>query len=76
MMTLKKFFEEQVFIRLTEDQNAFICTTKWPLLSRIRRINVSEAVHDSAPRVTELTPAPLEELPMLRCIRLEGVRPS
>lgn len=29
-MTLRALFEKQVFIRLTDDQNAFICTAKWP----------------------------------------------
>ena len=41
-MTLRKLFEKQVFIRLTDDQTAFISTAKWLLLTRIRRVSVSE----------------------------------
>lgn len=52
-MTLRTLFEKQVFIRLTDDQTAFISTTKWPLLSRIRRFRVSEAGRDCAPQVKE-----------------------
>ena len=53
IMTLRTLFEKQVFIRLTDDQTAFISTTKRPLLSRIRRFRVSEAGRDFAPQVTE-----------------------
>jgi len=70
-MKLRSLFEKQIFIRLTDDRTAFICTAKWPLLSRIRRVSVSDAGHDFAPQVTESTPAPRDELPMLRSIRLE-----
>jgi hypothetical protein len=53
MMALRTLFERQVLIRLTDDQTAFISTTKWPLLSRIRRFRVSGAGRDFAPQVTE-----------------------
>ena len=42
-MTLRTLFEKQVFVRLSEDHTAFICTTKWPLLSKIRRVSVDRA---------------------------------
>jgi hypothetical protein len=32
-MTLRALFQNQVFVRLSEDHTAFICTAKWPLLS-------------------------------------------
>lgn len=41
-------FEKQVFVRL--DGDAFICTTKWPLLSIIRRVVVGRAVPVATPR--------------------------
>ena len=41
-MTLRTLFKKQVFIRLTDDRTAFIYTAKWPLLSRIRRVGVSQ----------------------------------
>ena len=52
-MTLRTLFEKQVFIRLTDDQTAFICTAKWPLLSRTRRVDVNEPGHAFASPVTE-----------------------
>ena len=65
-MTLRTLFEKQVFVRLTEDQTAFICTTKWPLLSRTRRIAVDGAGRDFAPQVGKTSPIAPEELPVLR----------
>jgi hypothetical protein len=56
IMTLTTLFEEQIFIRLNEDHTALICTTKWPLFSKIKRVSVDGAGHDFAP----------EELPVLR----------
>lgn len=50
-MKLRILFEKQVFVRLSEDHGAFICTTQWPLLSRTRRIGVGEAGHDFALQV-------------------------
>jgi hypothetical protein len=63
-MTLRTLFEKQVFVRLTEDHTAFICTTKWPLLSKIRRVRV--AGRDFAPQVREPGSIAAEELPVLR----------
>ena len=56
-MTLRSLFEKQIFVRLTEDHAAFICTTKWPLLSRTRRVGLDKAGLGS------MVP---EELPVLR----------
>jgi len=53
IMKLKILFEKQVFVRLSEDHSAFICTTQWPLLSRTKRIGVGEAGHDFALQVRE-----------------------
>jgi hypothetical protein len=52
-MKLRILFEKKVFVRLSEDHSAFICTTKWPFLSRIRRISVGEAGPDFAIQVKE-----------------------
>jgi hypothetical protein len=65
-MTLRTLFKKQVFIRLTDDQTAFIYTAKWPLLSRIRRVGVSEAGRNFAPQVTEPGSIAREAFPMLR----------
>jgi hypothetical protein len=64
-MTLR-WFEKQVFVRLTEDRTAFICTTKWPLFSKIRRVSVDETGRDFAPQVREPGSIAAEELPVLR----------
>ena len=64
IITLRTLFKKQVFIRLTDDQAAFIYTAKWPLLSRIRRVCVSEAGRNCASQVME--PGSREALPMLR----------
>jgi len=42
-MTFKTLFEKEVFVRVSEDQSTLICTTKWPLLSIIRRFGVEKA---------------------------------
>lgn len=52
-MTLRTLFEKQVFIRLTGDQTAFICTVKRPLLSSATRIGVSGAGRKLAPQAPE-----------------------
>jgi hypothetical protein len=65
-MTLRSLFEKQVFVRLSEDHTAFICTTKWPLLSRTRRVGVDETGRDFAPHVDEPASITPEELPVLR----------
>ena len=52
-MTLRTWFEKRVFVRLTEDHTAIICTTKWPLFSRTRRVGVDEAGRDFALQVRE-----------------------
>ena len=65
-MTLRTLFEKQIFVRLNEDHTAFICTTKWPLLSKIRRVRVDEAGRDFAPQVREPGSIAAEELPVLR----------
>jgi hypothetical protein len=54
MMTLRTLFEKQVFIRLSDEQTAFVCTTKWPLLSIRRRVGVGDAGPCVAPRITQL----------------------
>ena len=63
-MTLRTWFEKQVFVRLTEDHTAFICTTKWPLFSRTRRVSVDETGRDFAPQVREPGSIAGEELPI------------
>jgi len=63
-MTLSTLFEKQVFVRLSEDHTAFICTTKWPLLSKIRRVSVDETGRDFAPQVGESGSIAGEELPI------------
>ncbi len=73
-MTLSTLFEKQVFVRLTEDHTAFICTTKWPLLSRTKRVGVQEAGRDFAPQVEETSPIAPEELPVLRRSAVEQGR--
>ncbi len=45
-MTLRTLFEKQVFIRLDDADTAVICTTKWPLLSRIKRFGVGDRGRD------------------------------
>ena len=65
-MTLRTLFEKQVFVRLTEDRTAFICTTKWPLLSKIRRVRVDEPGRDFAPQVREPGSIVAEDLSVLR----------
>ncbi len=45
-MTLRTLFEKQVFIRLDDAQTAVVCTTKWPLLSRIKRFGVGDGGRD------------------------------
>ena len=47
-MKLRILIEKQVFVRLSEDHSAFICTTQWPLLSSTRRISVGETGRDFA----------------------------
>ena len=63
-MTLSTLFEKQVFVRLSEDRTAFICTTKWPLLSITRRVGVDEAGRDFASQVGEPGSIAGEELPI------------
>jgi hypothetical protein len=70
-MTLRKLFEKQVFIRLTDDQVAFVCTAKWPFLSRTRRVDINECGSSLASQVRESASAAKEEVPMLRRIRRE-----
>jgi len=36
ILTLRTLLEKQVVVRLSEDHAAFMCTTKWALLSKIR----------------------------------------
>jgi hypothetical protein len=52
-MKLRLLFEKQVFVRLSQDHSAFICTTKWPVLSRARRIGIGEAGLHFALRAAE-----------------------
>jgi hypothetical protein len=65
-MTLRTLFEKQVFVRLSEDHTAFICTTRWPLLSKIKRVSVDEEARDFAPQVDEPASITPEEVPVLR----------
>ncbi len=74
MITFRTWFEKQVFVRLTDDHTAFVCTTKWPLLSKIRRGSVDEAGRDCAPQVREPGPIAAEELPVLRRSAVEQGR--
>jgi hypothetical protein len=64
-MTLRTLFEKQVLVRFSEDHTAFICTTKWLLLSKIRRVRVDGTGRDFAPQFREPGSA-AEELPVLR----------
>jgi hypothetical protein len=75
-MTLRTWFEKQVFVRLTEDRNAFICTTKWPLFSRTKRVGVDEAGRDFAPQVREPGSIATEQLPVLRRSAIEEGLPD
>jgi|GEM_PF-2582131 len=52
-MTLSTLFEKQVFIRLTEDRTALICTARWPLFTSISRVSVDEAGSNHAPAAVE-----------------------
>ena len=70
-MKLRILFEKQVFVRLSQDHSALICTTQWPLLSRTRRIGIGEAGHDFAlqvrapvlrPSAVEQSEGPVHEL--------------
>jgi len=66
-MTLSTLFEKRVFVRLSEDHTAFICTTKWPLLSKIRRVSIDEAGGANfVPQVNEPASITPEELPVVR----------
>jgi hypothetical protein len=52
-MTLRTLFEKQVFIRLDDTHTAVVCTTKWPLLSRMKRFGVGKCGHDFDAQATE-----------------------
>jgi hypothetical protein len=66
IMKLRTLFEKRVFVRLSEDHSAFICTTKWPLLSITRRVGIhDEAERDVAPQVREPGLIASEQLPVL-----------
>ncbi len=65
-MTLRTLFEKQVLVRLSEDHTAFICTTRWPLLLKVRRVSVDEAARDLAPQIDEPASITPEEVPVLR----------
>ncbi|MGD1095105.1 MAG: hypothetical protein ABSB35_24325 [Bryobacteraceae bacterium] len=67
-MTFRTWFEKQVFVRLTEDRAAFICTTKWRLFSIIGRVGVGETGPDFASQIREPGSIAAEELPVFqRC---------
>ncbi len=74
-MKLRTLFEKQVFVRLSEDQTGFICTTKWPLLSITRRVGVDESGRDFAPQVREPGSIAGEELPV-PVLRRGAVQPG
>ena len=65
LRTLFAKFETQVFIRLTDDQTAFMCTAKWPLLSRTRRVAVNGAGIDATPHTMESGSTAREKAPVL-----------
>ena len=71
IMTLRTLFEKQVFIRLTDDQTAFRCISKWPLFSIARRVGVSQSGRELAPQGSEPVSIAQEEVPILRRIRPE-----
>lgn len=73
-MTLRTLFEKQVFVRLSEDHTAFICTRRWPLLSKIKRVSVDVAALDFAPQVDEHASITPQEVPVLRRSALEQGR--
>ncbi len=73
-MTFRTWFEKKVFVRLTEDRTAFICTTKWPLLSKIKRVSVEGTGRGFAPRVREPGSIAPEQLPVLRRSAVEQCR--
>lgn len=68
-MTLRALFEREVFVRLTDEGSAFICTTRRPLFakvfSKVRRIAVDESARDRALKV-RAGRSMASELPMLR----------
>ena len=72
-MTFRTWFEKKVFVRLTEDRTAFICTTKWPLLSKIKRVSV-EGTGRGFARVREPGSIAPEQLPVLRRSAVEQCR--
>ena len=65
-MRLRNLFEKEVFVRLSDDHTAFICTTRWPWLSKTRRITINETGRDVASQVRELASITPSELPVLR----------
>ncbi len=69
MMRITTLFEKQVFVRLTDDQTDFICTVKWPFLSKVRRVAVTAPGSGLAPQATESGWISGKELPVLRRIR-------
>jgi hypothetical protein len=67
-MTLSTLFEKKVFIRLAEDQSAFVCTSKGPLFSSVKRVSINDAMPDFAAQAAELSSMARKDLPMLRNI--------
>lgn len=75
-MTLGSLFEKQVFIRLAEDGNAFICTAKSPLFSRTRRVAIDDSRRDFAPRAAESGPMAGDDLSAHRQIMHRQILPE
>jgi hypothetical protein len=65
-MRLRNLFEKEVFVRLSEDHTAFICTTRWPWLSKTRRNTIDETGRYAASQVRELSSITPEERLVLR----------
>src|ERR1700744_1751323 len=54
LMTLRRLFQRELLIRLADDQSAaFICTSKWPVSSRTKRVAISDSSKHPADGNTE-----------------------
>jgi hypothetical protein len=65
-MKLSALFEKKVYIRLADDQPAFVCTAKWPLFTNVKRVSISEASPDLAAQVAEVDAQAWKDLPIFR----------
>jgi hypothetical protein len=72
-MTLRSLFEKEIFIRLEDTDSTLVCTTKWPLLSRIRRFGIAESADFTTETAEHGSIAQPElELPMARAALREN----